>query len=77
MNGKPHYLYTEDGKPLYTSVQVADSLGMTRNALMMFLHRHNDAVPARKVGFDWFWTEDEIEVIRQAKSTAKRGRPTK
>ncbi len=77
MSSTTHHLYTADGKPLYTSSQVATRLGMTRNALMVLLQRHNEARPLRKVEPDLFWTEDEIVNAQAIKATAKRGRPAK
>lgn len=72
-----HLLFTETGAKLYTSTQAAAQLGMTRNALMVMLHRHGAARPARKVGADLFWTEGEIENARHVKVTHKSGRPAK
>ena len=72
-----HLLFTETGAKLYTSSQAAAQLGMTRNALIVMLHRHAAARPARKVGADLFWAEGEIAAVAQAKAHAKPGRPAK
>ena len=72
-----HLLFTENGAKLYTSAQAAAQMGMTRNALMVMLHRHGEVRPARKVGADLFWTEGEIENASRVKATHKAGRPSK
>lgn len=70
-------LFTADGQPLYTSGQAAAMMGIERAALITFLNRHPELHPARRIGQDLFWLEGEIEAVRLAKATAKRGRPAK
>lgn len=70
-------LFTRDGKPLWTTGQVAAWLGITVNSLQVFMSRHAGLSPQKKVGQDWFWRTEEVTAFAQAKSRAKRGRPAK
>jgi len=77
MSNQTAQLFTETGAKLFTSGQVAGQLGIARNSLMMFLSRHPQLHPARRIGQDLFWSEGEVTALAQAKATAKPGRPSK
>lgn len=77
MSNTKAQLFTEGGAPIYTSSQAAGMLGMERASLITFLARHEELRPGLRIGQDLFWREGEIEAVRQAKATAKRGRPAK
>lgn len=62
-----------------TTAQVADMLGTSRTSLNTFLSRHPDLRPTMRLqpSGDLLWTEEEIERLKQAKASAKGGRPKK
>jgi len=63
-----------------TSSQVARELGITREALMMYLQRHSELRPTQRIepSQDFIWTDEEINKLIEARKTKnKGGRPKK
>ena len=62
-----------------TTAQVAEQLGINKQSLIVFLARHPDLKPVKRMEpFDYFlWTAEEIERLKEAKASAKIGRPKK
>jgi hypothetical protein len=63
-----------------TSTQVADELGITRESLIVYLGRHPELKPAKRIepSGDFIWTDEEIEQLAEARrNKSKGGRPKK
>lgn len=60
---------------IYDSRQVATQIGITLSALQVWLMRHPDHRPQRRIsGDDLLWTAEDVERVRQARQrTAKYG----
>jgi len=62
-----------------TTAQVASLVGTSRQSLNMFLSRHPDLRPEKRLqpSGDLLWTDEEIDRLKEAKAKAKGGRPKK
>lgn len=62
-----------------TTAQVAETLGTSRQSLIVFLSRHPDLKPEKRLlpSGDLLWSDEEIERLKEAKAKAKGGRPKK
>lgn len=63
-----------------TTTQVANRMGIKREALLVFLKRHPDLKPKRQLqpSRTYIWTEEEVQRLIEAKANKiKGGRPKK
>ena len=69
-----------DNEPnVYGTREAGEQLGLQITALRMWLQRHPEYRPKRRIsGDDLLWSAEDIERVRQARATIKQGqRPKK
>lgn len=57
------------------TVTAAEELKMTPAALLNFLHRNPEYKPALRAGFNFLWTEAEIDAVRQRRAALRKRTP--
>jgi len=53
--------------------EVAEEVGITSKYVNTIITRHPHLKPARKIGADYWWTQAELDALKQYKATARPG----
>lgn len=57
----------------FTTPEAAEQIGLKASSLRVWLTRHEQYKPARKVGYNYLWTQEEIDaVIKQRAEYAEQ-----